>query len=187
MSSEPVTLIVEEKLQVLLNKDGGVENMEVQGSISLEVNDEAASCIRVAVTNSAGKEFQFKTHPNIDKGLYASDSLLGLKDPSRPFPVGAPLGILKWRMQSRDEDRVPLLINCWPSASGGESYVNIEYESQAAFDLHNVTIAIPCHSSPSVTQVGPFARGLLLIMRWVFLCVLGLRVAPSASNLCGQL
>lgn len=36
--------------------------------------------------------YQFKTHPNIDKALYANDSTLGLKDPSRPFPTGAPLG-----------------------------------------------------------------------------------------------
>lgn len=143
---------------MLLNKDGGVENLEIQGTISLEVNSEEATCIRVAVANSAGKEFQFKTHPNIDKQLYASESALGLKDPNRPFPVGAPLGILKWRMQSRDESRVPLLINCWPSASGGESFVNIEYESQAEFDLHNVVIAIPVHSAPSVNQVSHFGR-----------------------------
>mmetsp|Transcript_32311 Transcript_32311/g.91609 ORF Transcript_32311/g.91609 Transcript_32311/m.91609 type:complete len:516 (-) Transcript_32311:29-1576(-) len=152
VSSDPVFIIIEEKLQVLLNKDGGVESMEVQGSISLEVRQDD-SCLRVNVSNSAGKEFQFKTHPNIDKQLYASDSVLGLKDRNRPFPTGNPLGILKWRMQSRDESAVPLLINCWPSSSGGESYVNIEYESQASFDLHNVVIAIPVHSAPSITQV----------------------------------
>mmetsp|Transcript_14112 Transcript_14112/g.35607 ORF Transcript_14112/g.35607 Transcript_14112/m.35607 type:complete len:525 (-) Transcript_14112:236-1810(-) len=164
---EPVYLLVEEKLQVLLNKDGGLENMEVQGTMSLEVNSEEASCLRVLVTNSAGKEFQFKTHPNIDKGLYASSSILGLKDPTRPFPAGSPLGILKWRMQSRDEAAVPLTINCWPSVSGGESFVNIEYESQAEFDLHNVLIGIPVHSAPSVSQVdGDYRfdsrKGLLL-------------------------
>lgn len=151
-SSEPVFLIVEEKLQVLLNKDGGVENMEIQGSISLEVRQED-TCLRVQVNSSAGKEFQFKTHPNIDKQLYSSQNVLGLKDPNRPFPTGSPLGILKWRMQSRDESLVPLLINCWPSTSGGESYVNIEYECQASFDLHNVVIGIPVHSAPSVNQV----------------------------------
>jgi hypothetical protein len=157
---EPVYLLVEEKLAVLLNKDGGVENMEVQGTMSLEVNSEEASCLRVLVTNNAGKEFQFKTHPNIDKGLYASSSVLGLKDPNRPFPAGSPLGILKWRMQTRDESQVPLTINCWPSISGGESYVNIEYESQADFDLHNVIIGIPVHSAPSVNQVHPLPPSL---------------------------
>jgi hypothetical protein len=38
-------------------------------------------------------------------------------------------------MQSKDETLVPLTINCWPSVSGGQSYVNIEYESTSAFEL----------------------------------------------------
>ena len=55
--------------------------------------------MRVAVAAGDNAGFQFKTHPNIDKTLYAEQSVLGLKDPSRPFPAGNPLGILKWRYQ----------------------------------------------------------------------------------------
>ena len=152
--------------------------------------------MRVAVTAGENAGFQFKTHPNIDKTLYAEQSVLGLKDPSRPFPAGNPLGILKWRyqvsktpfladqhaaqrlvcpsslhkcmilkshqvvtscrMQTRDEAMVPLSINCWPSVSGGESYVNIEYEATADFDLQNVVISIPLPAlsqAPRVPQV----------------------------------
>lgn len=61
-------------------------------------------------------------------------------------------------MQTTDESMVPLLINCWPSASGGESYVNIEYESTTDFDLQNVAIAIPLPAmaaTPKVNQVYP--------------------------------
>ena len=36
MAGEPVSVVVEEKLLVSLNKDGGVENMEVQGIMSLQ-------------------------------------------------------------------------------------------------------------------------------------------------------
>ena len=35
--SEPVFIAVDEKLSVVLNKDGGLENMEVQGTMSLQV------------------------------------------------------------------------------------------------------------------------------------------------------
>lgn len=48
---------------------------------------------------------------------------------------------------------MPLTINCWPSISGSESYVNIEYECQADFDLQNIVVAIPCHQPPKVNQV----------------------------------
>lgn len=65
-------------------------------------------------------------------------------------------------LQTKDEDAVPLTINCWPSASGGESFVNIEYESRTEFDLQNVVIAIPCHQPPRITQVGFIGH------RWIF-------------------
>lgn len=154
--ADPVYLFVEEKLAVTLNKQGGLENLEVQGTLSLTVGTDDDAFVRVAVSTGENKGFQFKTHPNIDKQLYSNDNILGLKDPSRPFPTGSELGILKWRFQSKDEDLVPLNINCWPSVSGGESYVNIEYESSSRFDLQNVSIAIPLprlSHAPTVNQV----------------------------------
>ena len=51
---------------------------------------------------------------------------------------------------------MPLTINCWPSTSGADSYVNIEYESTVDFDLHNVAISIPvpsASSAPHINQV----------------------------------
>lgn len=35
---EPVSIAVDERLAVRLNKDGGMENMEIQGTMSLQVN-----------------------------------------------------------------------------------------------------------------------------------------------------
>lgn len=86
---------------------------------------------------------------------------MGLKDSSKPFPSGQMgdslgVGLVKWRMQSAQEILVPLSINCWPSVSGGETYVNIEYESSEAFDLQNVLISIPLpalRDPPIVNQV----------------------------------
>lgn len=153
LSTDPLTLNIDEKLTVQLNKQGGLENLEVQGTLSLVVQNEDDAYIRVVVASGANKAFAFKTHPNIDKAAYSSQNVLGLKDPSRPFPTGSELGILKWRMQTKDEGLVPITINCWPSVSGGQSYVNIEYESTASFDLQHVTIAIPVpHGPPTVNQ-----------------------------------
>lgn len=33
--------------------------------------------------------------------MCSNESVLALKDPNRPFPTGAPLGVLKWRLQVR--------------------------------------------------------------------------------------
>ena len=155
LPSEPVFLSIDEKISVALNKDGGLEGMEVSGTCSLTVGNEADACVKVILAGTPNPGYQFKTHPNIDKALYAGENALGLKDPTRPFPTGAPLGVLKWRFQTADESLVPLTINCWPSVSGGQSYVNIEYECTAQFDLHNVTIAVPVPSggAPSVNSI----------------------------------
>jgi hypothetical protein len=64
--------------------------------------------------------------------------------------------VLKWRYQSRDENLVPLSINAWPSASGKDCYVNIEYESNVDYDLQGVVIVIPLPHlghAPTVNQV----------------------------------
>ena len=141
--SEPVFITVEEKVTVALNKDGGLEGMEVTGAMSLTVAPDIDACVRVQLSGEPLPGYQFKTHPNIDKALFGESNALGLKDPARSFPSGAPLGVLKWRYQTVEESQVPITINCWPSVSGGQSYVNIEYESNAQFDLQDVQIAVP--------------------------------------------
>lgn len=57
-----------------------------------QVTAEDMALLRVALEMGDNPGYQFKTHPNIDKQLYSSQNTLGLKDPDRPFPTGAPLG-----------------------------------------------------------------------------------------------
>jgi len=52
--------------------------------------------------------YLFQTHPNIDKKLFASQSLIGLKNPEKPFPIGQDIGVLKWRFTTQDESFMPL-------------------------------------------------------------------------------
>ncbi|GAU12920.1 hypothetical protein TSUD_97310 [Trifolium subterraneum] len=199
--TDPVTLSVEEKLNVTLKRDGGVSNFDVQGQLSLQILNQEDAHIQVQgpvlrneikITQNNGivkmavyrgnlqrrkypflpqswapvqtgdnHAISFKTHPNMNKELFANEYILGLKDPNRPFPTGqasddAGVGLLKWRMQSTDESIVPLTINCWPSSSGNETYVSIEYEASSMFDLRNVVISVPLpalREAPSVSQI----------------------------------
>ncbi|CEF97336.1 Coatomer delta subunit [Ostreococcus tauri] len=144
MPTESVSLVIEEKLNVSLNRNGGLEQMELQGNMLLEVRNEDDALIRVMTKAGANSGFQFKTHPNIDKGLHANEGVLGLKDPNRPFPCGSALGVLKWRFTTKDESQLPISINCWPTINGGETAVSIEYEATDAMDLQHVVISVPC-------------------------------------------
>ncbi|ERN13655.1 hypothetical protein AMTR_s00049p00109690 [Amborella trichopoda] len=159
--TDPVTLCIEEKINVTLKRDGGLSNFEVQGTLSLQILNRDDGFIQVQIDTGDNAGLQFKTHPNINRELFSNQNILGLKDPSRPFPTSqtgdaAGVGLLKWRMQSTNESLVPLSINCWPSVSGGETYVSIEYEASSQFDLHNVLILIPLpalRDPPNVRQV----------------------------------
>ncbi|GAA0139419.1 vesicle coat protein [Lithospermum erythrorhizon] len=157
--TDPVTLTVEEKLSITLKRDGGLEKFDVQGTLSLQVLHPDDGFIQVQIESGGNPAVIFKTHPNINKELFSNENILGLKDPNRPFPhnqAGDGVGLLRWRMQSSDESIVPLTINCWPSVSGNETYVNIEYEASSMFDLHNVVISVPLpalRDPPSVSQI----------------------------------
>ncbi|KAF8404315.1 hypothetical protein HHK36_009198 [Tetracentron sinense] len=146
--TDPITLTVEERLTVTLKRDGG-------GSLCYFI----VPCSQIETGADSG--IIFKTHPNISKELFSNENILGLKDPNRPFPTGqagdaAGVGLLKWRMQSVDESVVPLTINCWPTVSGNETYVSIEYEASSKFDLRNVMISVSLpalREAPNVRQI----------------------------------
>lgn len=135
----------EEKLIVRMGRDGGVQQFELSGLITLHISDEKWGRIRVQLKNQDSHGVQLQTHPNVDKELFKSRSQIGLKQPNKPFPLNTDVGVLKWRLQGTDDAFVPLMINCWPSETGdGGCDVNIEYElTHLDLELVDVNICIP--------------------------------------------
>uniref|UniRef100_A0AAR2LX73 Coatomer subunit delta n=1 Tax=Pygocentrus nattereri TaxID=42514 RepID=A0AAR2LX73_PYGNA len=89
------------------------------------------------------------------KKLFTAESLIGLKNPEKSFPVNNDVGVLKWRLQSTDESLIPLTINCWPSESGNNCDVNIEYELQdESLELNDVIVNIPVPSGVGAPVIG---------------------------------
>ncbi|WAR04770.1 COPD-like protein, partial [Mya arenaria] len=124
-------------------RDGGLQALELHGIIKLKVNDEKLA------------RSVLHTHPNIDKKMFASQSVIGLKNPEKPFPIGQDIGVLKWRFTTQDESFMPLSINCWPNESGSGCDVNIEYElEQEDLELNDVQITIPIPSGVGAPVVG---------------------------------
>jgi hypothetical protein len=100
---------MEEKISATANRDGGLQSMEVNGIMQLKVNDPSKAKIIVQLNHIPDANLQFKTHPNVDKGIWSSKSAIALRDVNRPFPVGQALGVLRWRYASKDETQLPLL------------------------------------------------------------------------------
>jgi len=93
--------------------------------------------------------YQFKTHPHIDKQKFNGEGIITTKDGgARPFPTGSQVGVLKWRMANpSDESLVPLVVNAWPTQTGGATWeVSVEYELATAtypgLEIHNLTVTL---------------------------------------------
>ncbi|KAL6463794.1 hypothetical protein MHYP_G00281850 [Metynnis hypsauchen] len=155
VNTESVHLRVEEKITLICGRDGGLQNMEILGMITLRVSDEKNGRIRLLINNNDKRGVQLQTHPNVDKKLFTAESLIGLKNPDKSFPLNNDVGVLKWRLQTTDESLIPLTINCWPSESGSGCDVNIEYELQEeSLELNDVVISIPIPSGVGAPVIG---------------------------------
>jgi len=159
---EPVHVVIKERISISGNRDGGLDSLEIKGDLLLKISDPSLAKVRVQLAPpeagnlvlSAG-DLQFKTNPQVDKAAWSSDRVIAPRDARKPFPVNQSLGVLRWRMVTKDETALPLSINCWPSPNGeGGCDVNIEYEleNEDLGELRNVVIAIPLpeDSVPSV-------------------------------------
>lgn len=134
----------EERLIAIVGRDGGVRNFELHGLISLRISNENYQKIVLQFNTESGN-IPLQTHPNIDKELFKTNRLIGLKNPTKPFPIDSEVGLLKWTLQSQEESAIPLSINCWPSENGyGGCDVNIEYNLEHVdLELNNVTVTVP--------------------------------------------
>ncbi|XP_071806674.1 coatomer subunit delta-like [Asterias amurensis] len=157
--TEIVHVRVEEKMSVTAGREGGLQSLDCHGMIALRINEknEQMGMIKIGVANNDDKGIQtLQTHPNVDKKLFMSESYIGMKNPAKPFPLNTDVGVLKWRIATKDESLMPISINCWPSENNkGGCDVNIEYELlQEHMELQDVVITIPVPSGCGAPIVG---------------------------------
>ena len=155
MPSTPVSLVLEEKIGVSMNREGAVETCEVKGTLTFTANTDAGVAAVVSVNKGLLPDsFNFATHPKVDKKAYEQKGLLSLKG-DKGFPVGRPVGILRWSYTG--EDAAPLTINCWPENEGsGTIQVNIEMElTRSDVTLYDVNILLPLGTTdaPVVNEI----------------------------------
>jgi hypothetical protein len=147
--STPLTLALEEKINVSMNREGAVETCEVKGTLTLTANTDAGTAAVVAVNKGVLANlpgFTFATHPKVDKKAYEKGGVLSLKG-GKGFPTGRPVGILRWSYGS--EDAAPITVNCWPEDEGnGSMNVNVEFElTRPNMVLTDVNILLPLGTS----------------------------------------
>jgi len=145
--STPLTLALEEKYTVAMNREGGIESCDLKGTLTLTANTNAGSMASIAVNKSvmASKctsNWNFATHPKVNKVDYEKKGIITLKG-GKGLPINRPVGVLRWSYAG--EDAAPLSINCWPEDEGsGSINVNIEFElTRPEMNLTDVNILLP--------------------------------------------
>ncbi|KAI8336581.1 hypothetical protein BC941DRAFT_452960 [Chlamydoabsidia padenii] len=153
INQESVHVSIEERVSMMANQEGELEQLEVKGVLTLKVSDPSMGRIRLTLDAADDPAIQFKTHPNVDKNVFKNEKAVQMRDTTRAFPVNQNLEVVRWKYSSHDETAVPLSITCWPSpADNGTCDVNIEYVLEADhLELRDVIIAIPLPGEPSAT------------------------------------
>ncbi|KAI8332576.1 coatomer subunit delta [Chlamydoabsidia padenii] len=152
-NQESIHVSIEERVSMVANQEGELEQLEVKGVLTLKISDPAMGRIRLSLDAADDPAIQFKTHPNVDKNVFKNEKAVQMRDTSRAFPVNQNLEVVRWKFSSQDETAVPLSITCWPSpADNGTCDVNIEYVLEADhLELRDVIISIPLPGEPNAT------------------------------------
>eukprot|EP01067_Filipodium_phascolosomae_P006958 Filipodium_phascolosomae@DN536_c0_g1_i1.p1 len=151
--AEACDLKLVEKVTGVLETDGGIKEVSVQGSLCLTVMDGRKGGLTSIQFEANSDAFKTKVHPKLNKQT-VQEGLLQIRDASQPYPPNVPLHLLKWTAKSPLLDSMmPFSVTCWPSAKPDGFTLMLELEViNDAFMLQDMTFsfAVPPRSVPKV-------------------------------------
>eukprot|EP00456_Euglypha_rotunda_P013904 TRINITY_DN14265_c0_g2_i5.p1 TRINITY_DN14265_c0_g2~~TRINITY_DN14265_c0_g2_i5.p1 ORF type:complete len:115 (-),score=3.12 TRINITY_DN14265_c0_g2_i5:5-349(-) len=114
--------------------------------MKLAVYDPDWTKIVVKTNGPLEKNYRCRLHPKVDSKAWSKDGTLGLKEVGKGFPYGsdnAPV-ILRWKLQSAQDNLVPFTVNFWPNPEDGRTTVDIQVEhNKEDMIFKNVSVSIP--------------------------------------------
>jgi len=156
LDRDAVHVTVAETIAAKLSREGSLKFFEVKGDLQLRISDPSLTRVKLDVVANATSDAQFRTHPNVDKGLFSNSKTIQLKDPSKGFPANVSVGVLRWKANAKADmnDVLPITFTVWVNKSSDDSYtVTIEYELTGGDTLKDVIVTIPyATSEPAVSS-----------------------------------
>jgi len=154
----PIEITISEKLLVTMDRDGVMKKFEVKGDMEVLVNDpDSTQCIIETNVNPSRKlDFgkpAWRLHPRMNSSEWKK-GVLCLKDLQKKFRVGrsGKTSILKWRMATTDEDRLPLTLEFWPEQESGAVTVNAQFTANVAVKNAIITFPTPTSQEPEISN-----------------------------------
>ncbi|CCH43599.1 Coatomer subunit delta-2 [Wickerhamomyces ciferrii] len=144
-----ILITLEEKITAEITREGSIQSSELKGVLQLRINDSELAHSKILLqADGASDGVQYKTHPNVDRALFAKESIIGLKDPAKPFPSNDQnLGVLRWRgVGKSDENKfIPIQFSTWVSENGSLLDVTLEFEVTETYneEVNKITILVP--------------------------------------------
>ncbi|CAN3377255.1 hypothetical protein DIURU_003494 [Diutina rugosa] len=130
IANEGILLTINEKISAQLSREGSVDQVEIKGDLQLRINNPEYSHAKILLKTDP--KVQYKTHPNVNKQLFAKEQVISSKE----FPSNdRSIGVLRWRVVGKDDssDLVPLLVTAWVSVDDNIAHITLEYEVPSQF------------------------------------------------------
>ena len=156
LDRESIHVTIAENITARLSREGSLKAFGVKGDLQLRILDPSLTKVKLDLTANPTQNAQFRTHPNVDKGLFNTAKAVQLKDSSKGFPANQSVGVLRWSASAAADtaDILPITFTVWVNKGSDESWnIMVEYELTGGDSLHDVIVTIPyATSEPAVSS-----------------------------------
>ncbi|TVY52034.1 Coatomer subunit delta, partial [Lachnellula cervina] len=156
LDRDAIHVTIAETINAKLSREGSLNSLEIKGDLQLKISDPTLTKVKLDLVANASHGVQFRTHPNVDKGVFNSSKAVQMSNISKGFPVNNSVGVLRWRATPRSDDTsaVPITFTVWVNKGSDDTYnITVEYELTGGDPLKDVTVIIPyATSEPSVSS-----------------------------------
>lgn len=153
---DAIHVTIAETINAKLSREGSVTSLEVKGDLQLRISDPSLTKVKLDLVANASHGVQFRTHPNVDRGLFNGSKAVQMSNAAKGFPVNNSVGVLKWRATPKvdDSNAVPITFTVWVNKGSDDTYnVTVEYDLTGSDNLKDVTVTIPFSTSePAVSS-----------------------------------
>ena len=156
LDRDAIHITVVESISAKLSREGSLKSFNVKGDLQLRITDPSLTKVKLDLTANAIHNAQFRTHPNVDKGLFNASKVIQLRDSSKGFPANNSVGVLRWSASAAPDasDVLPITFTVWVNKGSDESWtITVEYELTGGDSLRDVVVTIPyATSEPAVSS-----------------------------------
>lgn len=159
LARDDIEITIAESISAKISREGSLKSFNVKGDLQLYISDPALTKVKLNLIANPTHNATFRTHPNVDKGVFTNSKTIQLRDNSKGFPPNNSVGVLRWSASApaQANDVLPINFTVWVNRGTDDSWVvTVEYELTGTGDgttLRDVAVTIPYSTSePAVSS-----------------------------------